>query len=283
MSPDGEPAEVQITWLGGLRVAVRLPVVLILVFGGLALHLSIRLFERPLCGQNRPVTPFVTQGVCKAVLWMMGLRISVDGTPMRERGAVVSNHVGWIDIFLLNAPQRIYFVAKSEVAGWPAIGWLARATGTVFIKRDPRDAKRQQGIFESRLSAGHHLCFFPEGTNSDSLRLLPFKPTLFQAFFAPELRETMHIQPVTLVCHAPQGQDPRFFGWWGSLSLIRHVFQVLAQPRGKRGAHIEIVFHTPVAVADFANRKELSRYCRAEIGATLKSRLPEGVYIEDSA
>ena len=43
---------------------------------------------------------------------------------MIERGAVVANHSSWLDIFALNATQKIYFVAKSEVANWPGIGWL---------------------------------------------------------------------------------------------------------------------------------------------------------------
>ncbi|WP_367998774.1 lysophospholipid acyltransferase family protein, partial [Photobacterium sanguinicancri] len=54
---------------------------------------------------------------------------------MKQHGAVVANHSSWLDIFALNARKRIYFVSKAEVAKWPGIGWLARATGTVFINR----------------------------------------------------------------------------------------------------------------------------------------------------
>ena len=67
---------------------------------------------------------------------------------MTAPGAIVANHSSWLDIFALNAAQRVYFVAKSEVAGWPGIGWLARATGTVFIARKGTEAKKQQEIFE---------------------------------------------------------------------------------------------------------------------------------------
>lgn len=275
VSPEGESPDVRIGPAGWSLVAIRLPALGLVVFGGLLLHLAIRLIERPLAGLRRPVTPFVTQAVCKLALIVMGIGLRVRGKRMRGRGAVVANHVGWLDIFALNAPQRIYFVSKSEVARWPGIGWLARATGTVFIRRDARDARLQKEIFEARLRAGHHLCFFPEGTNSDGVRLLPFKPTLFAAFFADGLAEILQIQPVSLVFHAPTGRDARFYGWWGALGFGAHLVRVLAQVRQGR---IEVVFHPPVRVADFPDRKALARHCEAAVRSGLVENLPAAVW-----
>lgn len=276
VSPDGDLPPVPIGWRGGLRIALRLPPLALTVFGGLALHLALRLIERPLFGLRRPVTPFVTQAVCKAALWFVGLPLSVVGTPLQGCGAVVANHVSWLDIFVLNAPQRIYFVAKAEVAKWPGIGWLARATGTVFVRRDPREAKRQKLLFEARLRAGHHLCFFPEGTNSDGLRVLPFKPTLFAAFFEEALRDALAIQPVSLVYHAPDGADPRFYGWWGDMGFGENLIAMLAQCRHGR---VELVFHPVIAVADCASRKDLAQRCEAAVRAGLVAHLPEAAKI----
>ncbi|MCL4674721.1 MAG: 1-acyl-sn-glycerol-3-phosphate acyltransferase [Pararhodobacter sp.] len=256
-----------------MMLAWRLPLLALWVFGGLLIHLSLRLVERPLFGLRRPLTPFVTQAVCRGAFVWMGLPLRVSGEPMRGRGAVVANHASWLDIFALNAPQRIYFVSKSEVAGWPGIGWLARATGTVFIRRNARDARLQKEIFEARLRAGHHLCFFPEGTSSDGVRVLPFKPTLFAAFFAHGLAEILSVQPVTLVYVAPEGRDARFYGWWGDMTFGSHLLRVLAQLRQGR---VEVVFHPPVAVADFAGRKEIARHCAETVRRGLVSRLPEG-------
>lgn len=149
--------------------------------------------ERPLFGQARPVTPHITRFVCRTALRILRLPLSVRGQPMTRPGAIVANHSGWLDIFVLNAVQTIYFVAKAEVAAWPMIGWLARATGTVFIARKGTEAKKQQEIFEFRLQAGHRL-LFSEGTSTDAIRVLPFKSTLFEAFFSPALERTMHIQ-----------------------------------------------------------------------------------------
>ena len=184
------------------------------------------------------------------------------GTPMQAAGAVVANHTSWLDIFVLNSLQRVYFVSKSEVAKWPGIGWLARATGTVFIERNPAQARAQTELFQSRLQVGHKLLFFPEGTSTDGLQVLPFKPTLFQAFFAEPLRSQLKIQPVSVVYHAPKGADVRFYGWWGDMSFEQHLFVTLAAARQGR---VDLVYHEPLSVADFKDRKALAFACQTAV------------------
>ncbi|MCH8467331.1 MAG: 1-acyl-sn-glycerol-3-phosphate acyltransferase [Roseinatronobacter sp.] len=246
------------------RVIGRGMVLVVLVFGGLIVKQALRLIERPVFGLRRPVTPYITQSVCRAALVVIGLRLHITGQPLQARGALVANHASWLDIFALNAAARMFFVAKADIAGWPGIGWLARATGTVFIRRNRRDAARQKLLFEARLRAGHRLLFFPEGTSSDGLQVLPFKSTLFEAFFAPELRDFMNIQPVSICYHVPQGQDARLYGWWGDMDFARHFLRVLAQPRQGR---IDLVFHTPMQVSEWSDRKALAQACEDAVRA----------------
>lgn len=256
------PAPVRLGPLGWLLVVARAVPLALVVFGGLAVLLALRLIERPLAGLKRPVTPWITVAVCRAALAILGIRYRVTGRPpMHHVGAIVSNHVSWLDIFALNAAQPIYFVSKDEVANWPGIGWLARATGTVFIRREARDAKLQQQIFEDRLRVGHRLAFFPEGTSTDGLTLLPFKPTLFAAFYSHGLDKIMQVQPVTLIYRAPQGRSPRFYGWWANMDFGTHLLKVLAQPR--QGS-IEVRFAAPLDVS-MGDRKVLAKAAEAAV------------------
>ena len=255
---------------GWLRVILRGSLLGIITFGGLAVLLLVRLIERPFFGNTRPVTPHITQFVCRSAFWIMGIALRIHGKPMQLRGAVVANHASWLDIFALNAAQRVYFVAKSEVAAWPGIGWLARATGTVFIARKSADAKRQQTVFEARLRAGHRLLFFPEGTSTDTLRVLPFKPTLFAAFYTHGMEHGMHIQPTSVIYHAPMGADPRFYGWWGDMDFAPHLKFMLAAAR--HGA-VEVILHDPLAVDDFPDRKALAAACEGVIRACHKAHM----------
>lgn len=240
-------------WLRVLRRGV--PGVLVIAIGFILL-LALRLIERPVFGQKRPLTPYVTCAVCTSVVWLIGFRLERRGKPMGHQGAVVANHASWLDIFTLNARQRIYFVSKSEVAGWPGIGVLAKATGTLFIARKRIEAKRHEGMFKDRLAVGHKLLFFPEGTSTDATRVLAFKSSLFQAFFAEGLRDQTYVQPVTVNYHAPKAaDDPRYYGWWGDMALIPNILHVLATPKQGR---LEVVFQGPLMISDYQNRKSLT-------------------------
>lgn len=238
-----------------MRVLVKIPLLGIIVFGGLAVLLAARLIERPICGLNRPVTPHITVIVCRLSLRILGIGLRIKGRIDPHASAVVANHSSWLDIFVLNTRQRVYFVSKSEVARWPGIGWLAQATGTVFIDRDPKKAAAQKAVFQSRISAGHRLLFFPEGTSSDGQRVLPFKSTLFAAFFDDAVKSKATIQPVTLRYTAPQGQDARFFGWWGDMDFGSHFLTVVA---AGAGGQVDLTYHPPVSINDAKDRKTLA-------------------------
>lgn len=240
-------------WIRITRRIIPLILILLICF---PLLLLLRVPERWIWGLKRPVTPYLTQIVCIVACRCLGLKRTLTGQPMRAPGAYVCNHVSWLDVFVLNAGKRMYFVAKAEVRGWSGIGWLARGTGTVFIRRNRAEAASQTKLFEDRLIAGHHLLFFPEGTSTDGHRVLPFKTTLFQSFFADRLKNRLSVQPVTLRYTAPDGADPRHYGWWGDMDFGPSLLQILATP-GQ--GHVEVMYHAPLPVAQASNRKTLAR------------------------
>lgn len=262
------PPPVNITTMGGMRAFFRGTALGVVTFGCLGILLLGRVIERPLFGLHRPLTPYITQFVCRAAFRILGIGFSIKGVPIAGRGAVVANHSSWLDIFALNARKRIYFVSKAEVADWPGIGWLARATGTVFIRRDPTEAAKHTQMFEDRLWVGHRLLFFPEGTSTDGRRTLPFKSTLFAAFQADALRPFLRIQPVTVIYRAPKGEDARFYGWWGDMRFGGHLLKILAAPR--QGS-VEILCHTPLRADAYPNRKSLAIACETVVRQGLET------------
>jgi 1-acyl-sn-glycerol-3-phosphate acyltransferase len=259
-SDGAPPPDGRLGPLGWALALLRLTLIAVVIYSLMVFLLIARLIETPF--GRRPVSPAIVQLASRLSLGILRLPVKVHGTPMRHRGAVVSNHCSWLDIFSLNAVARVYFVSKAEVSAWPVIGQVARAAGTVFIERKASHAARQKTQFEERLLAGDRLLFFPEGTSTDGLRVLPFKSTLFAAFFAPDLRATMWIQPASLIYHAPKGEDPRFFGWWGEMEFGPHFLKTLGAPRAGR---IEVVFHDPVAVSQFRDRKALTAHCEKAV------------------
>jgi len=261
------PEAVRPTPAGWLRVALRGGAIVAVLVAGVLLLLLLRLIERPTVGLRRPLSGPLVMHVCRACLAILGIRWRRVGLPMRGPGAIVANHSSWLDIFVLNAAQPVFFVSKAEVARWPGINILTRVTDTHFVERDPRQARAQAEEFAARIRAGHRLLFFPEGTSSDGRRVLPFKPTLFQGFLASDLPQELSIQPVTAVYETPPGRDRRFYGWWGDMGLASHLVAVLSQaPQGA----VTVTLHPPVPVAG-SDRKTLAAACEAAVRSALPS------------
>ena len=205
-------------------------------------------------------------------LRLCGLRLRVTGEPIRA-GALVANHSTWLDIVALRAVRLIYFVSKAEVATWPAVGFITRVTGTIFIDRRRTEAKRQEALLRSRIAHDQLLCFFPEGTSTDGLRVLPFKSSLFSAFYKDGQGTDFLIQPVTVRYRpAPgSGLPEGFYGWWGAMSFEGSIWDVVTR---SRGGTAELVFHPPVTAAQFADRKALAERCRAAVLAGMETGAP---------
>ena len=266
--PEVIPAPEPLGVAGWARAALRLVALSVLLVAGVLLLLPVRLVEGLLRARHRPVSPRITQAVSRIALPILGLSCRRHGRPMVHKGGVVANHASWLDIFALNAGQSVFFVAKSEVAQWPGIGLLARATGTVFIRRAPGDAKIQQALLESRLGAGHKLLFFPEGTSSDGSLVLPFKSTLFEAFFTPENAADLWVQPVSVLYRSPPGKPYWFYGWWGEMGFVSHLLKVCA---AQRRGHVDVVYHPPLQVARYRGRKDLALACEKAVRAGHKA------------
>ncbi|MEO0391406.1 MAG: lysophospholipid acyltransferase family protein [Pseudomonadota bacterium] len=253
---DGTPPEpVHIGPAGWLRIALRGLSIVAVIGVGLLCLLSLYGAERAVGIRDRRWSAWVTVIVCRIALRLIGLSVHRIGAPMTGRGAMVANHTSWLDIFVLNAGAPLVFVSKSEVAGWPGIGWLARATGTLFIQRTRTAAKAHTQALAARLHQGARPLFFPEGTSTDGQQVLPFKTPLFEAFLNPELPQDLQVQPVSVRYHAPQGHDARVYGWWGDMGFGPHLLSTLALARQGR---VQVVYHPPLDVRAPGSRKALA-------------------------
>ncbi|MDA7415379.1 lysophospholipid acyltransferase family protein [Xenophilus arseniciresistens] len=120
----------------------------------------------------------------RRMLRVLGIQLLVQGEPPPARTPLllISNHISWLDILVLHAARHVRFVSKSAVKGWPFIGLMATAAGTLYIERERRrDAMRVVHHMTEALRNGDRLAVFPEGTTSDGRVLLPFHANLLQA------------------------------------------------------------------------------------------------------
>ncbi|WP_417450372.1 lysophospholipid acyltransferase family protein [Kordiimonas sp.] len=208
----------------------------------------------------------------RAVCRILGVEVRISGTPHEHNGPVLyaCNHISWLDIPVVGGHlKNASFIAKSEVAGWGAIGLLCTLHKTIFVNRERRsDSARQRDALSQRVEQGHSLILFPEGTSTDGMRVAPFKSALFSVAERADEASDHHllIQPVTLAYTAVNGmplirsQKP-VVAWLGDVELFGHLRQLMSRAR----IEAVIEFHAPVTLAEAGSRKALAAYCEAEV------------------
>ncbi len=126
--------------------------------------------------------PFWVRVFLAGVGRILGLSVRVEGAPARGGALYAANHISWLDILALGGATPARFIAKAEIARWPAIGWLATLGGSVYVDRERRSATRAQASeVTAALGEGRPVTLFAEGSTGDGVTLAPFRPSLFAA------------------------------------------------------------------------------------------------------
>ena len=107
-------------------------------------------------------------GWCRRIVKVLGFRCEVEGW-VPAGGAVVSNHLSYLDILLYSSVRPFVMVAKTEVRGWPLLGWITSRAGTVYVERGggPKTYPRVNAAMAEAYRSGLPVLFFPEGTTTD--------------------------------------------------------------------------------------------------------------------
>lgn len=255
-----DPVAHAVTWRHAPRLALRLVAVLLNTALLFVPYVLLRLVD--LIVPSRQLSPYIARIWARLNLEIIGLRLVRRGKLAPKTKVFVANHSSWLDIWALQAVLPGYFVAKSEVRSWPLVGFLARLSGAEFIQRNRRQSAKHANRLRERLDLGHALCFFPEGTSTDGLRVLPFKSTLFAALFEFGQHAELQVQPVSVRYKADRGLPTHFYALWGGMSLFQHLIGVLSHSRNGK---LEITLHKPVKVQSFTDRKALSNYCEQAV------------------
>ncbi|KAH9610396.1 hypothetical protein KSS87_015082 [Heliosperma pusillum] len=143
---------------------------------------------------------------------------------LEKPGAVISNHVSYVDILYHMSSSFPSFVAKRSVGKLPLVGLISKCLGCVYVQREDKssDFKGVSGVVTERIKEAHEnkdspmMLIFPEGTTTNGGFLLPFKTGAFIAG-AP-------VHPVIL-----RYPYKRFSPAWDSISGVRHVVLLLCQ------------------------------------------------------
>lgn len=185
----------------------------------------------------------------------------LPGAPALGHALIVSNHISWLDIFLINSRHPCRFVAKAEIRAWPVVGWLVAQAGTVFIARGNRRDLRHifKGLVDA-LGQGQRVAFFPEGTTASQGELLPFHANLFEA----AIDARVPVQPVALAYVDARGAWHPAVDYTGATTFVDSILRILqGEPVVARLGCLQAI------ATEGAHRRDLSAQARDAIAGAL--------------
>lgn len=192
-----------------------------------------------------------------------GMRVRIEGVPLRRNVLILANHLSWLDIMIVAGATGAAFVSRDDVANWPVFGWLARLNNTVFVARSSRRAVHGQAeALRHALGTGQAVALFPEGTTDGGPNVLPFRASLLAAVLPPPPQVT--VQPLAI----DYGAASHDIAWVGGESAKANVKRVLSR---KGTTPVTLRFLEPVDPAGMADRKLLAETARQRIVAALNA------------
>ncbi|NBV88760.1 MAG: 1-acyl-sn-glycerol-3-phosphate acyltransferase [Betaproteobacteria bacterium] len=237
-----------------LRLVWRLPSLAGWILFGLAWALTGLRWMGP-SGRKRSLQVFA-----RGVLFFCGVRLAPQGdTCFPAPCLVVSNHISWIDIFVLQALEPITFIAKSDIRTWPVVGPLVTASGTLYIERGRRTAIREvMAQAQAMLDQGARIMFFPEGTTSSGEQVLKFHANLFALV---EERPSLTIRPLSLqyLQHGARTTVPAYID---DMSLVESIVCIMKTP----GLCAAPLLHPPMQALELLPQGEV---CRRALASAL--------------
>jgi lyso-ornithine lipid O-acyltransferase len=209
---------------------------------------------------------------CARALRRMKITVRVHG-PFPSAGALITNHLSYLDIVILASLHPCVFVSKREVAAIPIVGWMTTRSGTVYVERGHGGSALQAGhAMHAAANDGLPVVFFPEGTTNPADQLLKFHSGLLGQALLEAMPITAGYLRYTLTEDNGPAITPAKDIAWGDKPMLHHVFQFLAL----RGVHADIYFaDQPIAFSPrAANRKIAATEARAAVAALAPTPAP---------
>jgi 1-acyl-sn-glycerol-3-phosphate acyltransferase len=187
----------------------------------------------------------VKQRWSRNLLKMFGVQLECTGSAAGGARLLVSNHISWLDIFVINAVEPVVFVSKNDILGWPLIGTLSRHTETIYLERGcHHSAHKVSQQIAAALSSGTTVAIFPEGTTTSGEDVLPFRGALLEG----ALRAGVPVQPLALRYATRQGERSAAAVYCGTTSLIESIWAIVTAP--SLHAHLARLAPLPVSGRD---------------------------------
>jgi 1-acyl-sn-glycerol-3-phosphate acyltransferase len=215
--------------MGIIRLWIRFPLI---IFWTLSLW-SLRLAIWPFVIRNPRLDYHIRRVIfrfyCHGLALLFGMRVKITGPVPKAPFYLVSNHLSYMDVYLLAYATGCTFVARGDLAHWPVIGAISKSLHVIFIDRErKKDTLRVNDIIGHQIENGDGVVVFAESRISPGRDVAPFK----SAVLASAVELNLPVYYATISYKTNEGGLPanKAVAWWRPEPVFFHVFRLLKQP-----------------------------------------------------
>ena len=188
---------------------------------------------------------------CKSYVRALGVDLKLiqnNKLPIPERYILIANHPSAFEDVGVPALFDVYSLAKIEVRGWPILGRISEAAGTLYVQRESK-VSRNAAANDIRLALenGKNIAMYPEG---GCLGRRIYDTFRFGAFDI-SMQTNIPILPVFI--HYEAQED---FEWTSPHTLAHKMWHFLTAKNNRANYHV----YDALNPADFSNKEEYMQY-----------------------
>ncbi len=202
------------------------------------------------------------------VIWtvkLLGIKIEMTGRPKEGNYIYIGNHRSYIDPIVVLRDVKALPVAKAEVAKWPLIGYGAKASGIMYVKRESKESRAGTlDAMKQVLLSGYPVLVYPEGTTHTMLKTMEFKLGAFKM----AAREGLHIIPMAI-----EYDDIRD-AYVNDDTFVTHFLRCF----GKWETKLKMAYGEPIVVNDPLEAAAESRAWIDEIVPKMREEFDKGIF-----
>ena len=262
--------------LAQVRMAFIMLTLFVLVLLSLLLRLVFFLFPRHLF--LRFNVRFIIYPFSKLLMWIVGVKLVVEGKMPSSQHLVVSNHQGILDSLLHMAISPCMVISNMLVRNMKVIGSVMELLGFVFVDRSRRMSivELLQPATSMITQSNVNMSFFPEGKSNDGVELLPFHAP----FFKIAIDSGSGVQPIAFRWTHANGHELSKEQRITFTYLVNHgsIVQHLSNLLGLRKKRLVVKVLAPIPAAEIVEknwtRKEVCQQSEDMIRRTLEDDTP---------
>jgi 1-acyl-sn-glycerol-3-phosphate acyltransferase len=215
---------------------------------------------------GQPLSEIISCWWSRVICRIFGITRDISGKFRPGAQLVAANHISWLDIAVLHSFTAMGFVAKAEINGWPLLGMLARAGGSVFHQRGSHDsASGVKAAMIERLQESRKVAIFPEGGILPGAGVKHFHARLFAA----AIEAQAPVQPV-MVRYQRDGSRYHEITFLPGEHFMANFLRLLMQKRCV--ADVQVL---PLIDPAGKQRRQLAGEAQAAVRAAFESGLPD--------